>query len=268
MRCPRRPAALLALLLLLAAPARSQYRSSYGYTFNNPVSAFCNDLMWNDINARQTYKALLKKKGYTDARIEGMSTKRMIEILGREAGAAAKTAAGRTAPGASLFKPAGKRLLFPVLAQSLASDAEGRKALLEVFEAGMKGYEEGAAENGFVNDLAGAMAYFVGVGYFVIHDGEVPDEKGLDEVGFALRRSMDTPRVRAIADSEKQRFYELMIGLGTYFAAAYRQSVEGGDAKSAALIKDAANEGLKGFLGLDPASIRITRAGLEIAGGR
>jgi hypothetical protein len=263
----RRLAPLIALLLL-AAPVRSQYRSSYGYTFNNPVSAFCNDLMWNDLNARQTYKALLKKKGYTDAQIAGISTKQMIEFLGGETRATAASAGAKASPGASLFSPAGKRLLFPALAQSLASDAAGRKALLEVFEAGMKCYEEGAAENGFINDLAGAMAYFVGVGYFVIHDGEVPDEKGLDEVGFALRRSMDTPRVRSIADSEKQKFYELMIGLGTYFAAAYRQSVEGGDAKSAALIKDAANEGLKGFLGLDPASIRITRAGLEIAGGR
>lgn len=267
MKVTRRPAALLALLLL-AAPARGQYRSSYGYTFNNPLSAFCNDLAWNDINARLSYKSMLKKQGYTDAQIEGMSTRRMIEILGGETRAAAASAGAKTAPGASLFKPAGKRLLFPVLAQRLASDADGRKALLEVFEAGMKGYEEGAAENGFVNDLAGAMAYFIGVGYFVIHDGEVPDEKGLDEVGFALRRSMDTPRVRGIADSEKQKFYELMIGLGTYFAAAFRQSVEGGDAKSAALIKEAANEGLKGFLGLDPSSIRITRAGLEIAGGR
>ena len=255
-------------LLVLAFPARGQYRSSYGYTFNNPLSAFCNDLAWNEINARLTYKSMLKKKGYADAQIESLSTKRMIEILGGEARAAAASSGASVAPGASLFKPAGKRLFFPALAQSLAADAEGRQALLEVFEAGMKGYEEGAAENGFINDLAGAMAYFVGVGYFIIRDGEAPDEKGLDEVGFALRRSMDTPRVRSIADSEKQKFYELMIGLGTYFAAAYGQSVEGGDAKAVAVLKEAAGESLKGFLGLDPATIRITRAGLEIAGGR
>jgi hypothetical protein len=171
------------------------------------------------MNARQTYKALLKKKGYQDAQLEPMSTEAMEAILaGKSAAPAAAPGAGSS--GATRFKPAARtRLLFPALAQSLASDAAGRQALLEVFEAGMKGYEEGAAEDEFVNDLAGAMAYFVGVGYFVIHDGEVPDEKGLDEVGFA---------------------------------------------KSAALIKDAANEGLKGFLGLDPSSIRITREGMEI----
>lgn len=260
---------VVACLMLLTAPAPAapggQYTSSHGYSFNNPVSAFCNDLTWNTMNARLTYKALLKRKGYSDSQIEAMSTKRMIEILGAEAESG--PAPSPAVAAASRFKPSGTRLYLSELARSLASDAEGRRALLQVFEAGLKAYEEGAAESGFVNDLAGAMAYFIGVSYYLIR-GEEPDEKGLDEVGLALRRSMDTPRVKAISDPEKQRFYELMIGLGTYLAAVYGQAARDGDEKATEAVRKAAGESLRGFLGLDPASIRITRAGLEIAGAR
>ena len=108
-----RRSALLIALLILAFPARGQYRSSYGYTFNNPLSAFCRYLAWNEINARLTYKSMLKKKGYTDAQIESLSTKRMIEILGGEIRAAASLPGASIAPGASLFEARREKALLP-----------------------------------------------------------------------------------------------------------------------------------------------------------
>ena len=262
---PRRlfPAsALLAAILCAAAPAAGQY-SSYGYSFNNPISASCNQMFWDKMNARGTYKALLKKKGYTNAQLERMSTEAMEAILAGKGGAPAPAPA-KDSSGATRFKPARARLLLPALAGSLGENAEQKKALLEVFEAGLKGYETEAASSGLVDDVAGAMAYFIGVGYYVIHDGDEPDGDGLEAIGRTLQRTLDTPAFRSIADPDKQKFYELMIGLGTYFAVAYRQAVEGSDAKAAAVIKDAANESLKGFLHLEPSTIRITPEGMEI----
>jgi hypothetical protein len=255
----------LFLLVLLAgfAPVRGQSSNSYGYTFNNPVSASCNQMFWDKMNARGTYKALLKKKGYADVQLERMSTEAMETILaGKGAAPAAAPSAGSS--GATRFKPARSRLLLPALAGSLGTTAEQKKALTEVFEAGLEGYEKEAASSGLINDVAGAIAYFIGVGYYVIRDGDEPDGDGLEAIGQTLQRTLDTPQFRSIADPDKQKFYELMIGLGTYFAVAYRQAAEGGDAKAAAVIKDAANESLKGFLNLEPSTIRITREGMEI----
>ncbi|MCX6560295.1 MAG: hypothetical protein NTZ26_07250 [Candidatus Aminicenantes bacterium] len=255
---------LIPLLLLAAlAPARGQYANSYGYTFNNPVSASCNQMFWDKMNARQTYKALLKKKGYSDAQLERLSTETMEALLAGKEGKAAETPA-MAAPAATRFKPARSRLLLPALAGSLGTTAEQKKALTEVFEAGLEGYEKEAASSGLINDVAGAIAYFIGVGYYVIHDGDEPDGDGLEAIGRTLQHTLDTPPFRSIADPDKQKFYELMIGLGTYFAVAYRQAAEGGDAKAAAVIKDAASESLKGFLNLEPSTIRITREGMEI----
>jgi hypothetical protein len=251
-------------LLAMLAPAWAQYTNSYGYSFNNPISASCNSMFWDKMNSRLVYRVMLKKKGYTNAQLNQISTEQMLAALG--GAAQARSAAKAPVSGAATkFSPAGKSLLLPAMVNSMVNDREQQKALLEVFEQGLKAYEKEAASSGFQNDVAGAMVFLIGACYYVFNNGLEPNSDGTEIIARALQQNLDTPAFRQIADADKQKFYELMVGLGTYLGLAYQQAVADNDAAQAETLKDAAADALKGFLKLDPATVRITANGLEIA---
>ena len=252
------------LFPLLAGSASAQtYTNSYGYSFNNPISATCSSMFWNKMNARLTYRALLQKRGYTDARLERMSTEQMLAALKGQVRTPAR-AETEVSGGATTFRPAAKRLLLPTLARSLVQDAAQQRALLGAFEQALKGYETEAARSGLANDVAGAIAFFIGASYLVYRQGEEPNDRGLEHLARAIRENLDTPGLKRMTDGDKQKFYELMVGLGTYLAAAYQQAVKENNLGQANQLRQTAAATLKGYLKLDPARIRITEAGLEI----
>jgi hypothetical protein len=252
------------LVLAFLAQARAQYMSSYGYNFNNPVSATCNSIMWSRMNSRMVYRTVLKRKGYTDAQLERMSSDQMEAALGGQKTAAAE-AQKPVQAAATVFRPTGGRLLLPAMAKSLVKDREQQQALLEVFEQGMQGYEKEAAASGLKNDLAGAIVYLIGSSYYVFNDGREPDANGTEILARVLQRTLDTPEFRQVANADKQRFYEFAIGLGTYLGVSYQQAAAGNDQAWIGQLKEGAEAALKGFLKLDPKTVRITSSGLEVA---
>jgi hypothetical protein len=264
MRIPK--IAALVILVLLGRPAQAQrYTNSYGYTFNNPVSATCNAMFWNQMNARLLYRTMLEKRGYSEAQLAKMSAEQMRAALGGEAKPPQASAAVR-AGNATRFRPQRRRLLLPELARSLVRDPAQQRALLALFEEGIKGYERDAQRSGLVHDLAGAITFFIGASLLVYRQGEVPDEQGLEHLARAVRQNLDTPPLKQVADADKQKFYELMIGLGTYLGVAYQQAVKENNAAQAKKLREVAAAALRGYLKLDPARLRVTRTGLEIAG--
>ncbi len=255
---------LAAAALLTAAPAAAQYTNSYGYTFNNPISASINSMMWSRLNDRLLYKSMLKKQGYGDAQLDAMSTSELEAALTGGAKKATGEAKKPAPPAAARFKPAKKRLLLTSLAAALTKDPAQQRALVEVFEAGLKAYEAEASKDGLANDLGGATAFFLGVAWFVFHDGQEPDSDGLTRVARQLQLLFDTPEVRKVADADKQRFYELLVGMGTWLGAAWQQASADGDEATKAQLKEAAAAVLQGYLKVEPSKIRITSAGLEL----
>ncbi len=256
---------ILLLGLVLSAPAWAQYTNSYGYTFNNPVSATANSIFWDKMNSRLIYRMMLKKRGYTDAQLGQMSTEQMLAILGGPAGVKTETQKPLPSP-ATRFRPSGGYLLLPALTQSLVADRAQQQALLEVFEQGVQYYEKEAASSGLGNDVAGSMVYLIAMSYFVFNNGQEPNSDGTEIIAKALQHNLDTPAFRQIADADKQKFYELMIGLGTYLGVAYQQAVNDKEAAQVKVLKGVAADALKGFLKLDPKTVRITANGLEITG--
>jgi hypothetical protein len=257
------PAIVLVLSPVFAAmEARAQYANSYGYSFNNPVSASANAMFWNSMNARAMYRAMLKKRGYTDAQLDQMSTEQMKALLGAEASApGAKTAApGRLA---SKFTMGKTYLLLPDLVSNLSSDPKYRKALLDVLIQGMQAYEKDAAPDGFDHDVAGAMTFFISSAYYIYREGEEPDDTGSTIMGRAIQQRLDTPEFAKIGDADKQKFYEFMIGMGTYLLLTYKQAVEEKNAEAEGVLKSIAADTLKAYLKLDPETVRITANGLE-----
>ncbi len=253
-------AIVIAAIALSTAPARAQYTNSYGYSFNNPVSATANQYVWDGINRRLLLRMMLKKRGYTDAQLGKMSIAEMKTIIE----GAASTAPTKTYPNASRFKPRKQRVLVATIVNNLVADPAQRKALIEMFDGSLKAYEVEARKIGFENDLAGAMAFFIGAAYMVHHDGQEPDEHGIELLAVGLREQMSTAEVAKVSALDKQKFYELMLVLGTFLVVGHQQAVNDGDTATATSIKAAAGDALKGFLKLDPASFKLTANGLEL----
>jgi len=254
----------LCLGLSLPATALAQYMSSFGYSFNNPISSTCNSLMWQHANARAVYRSALERHGYTDAQLEKMSEDDMKAALGGGAKAAAAAKKPR-AHGASKFKPQKKRLLLGKMAASLVSDPAQQKVLRDLFEAGIAAYEKEARSSGGVHDVAGAMGFFIATAYSVYHDGAEPNPEGVEMLIRALQAQYDTPEFARVAAADKQRFYELMLGLATYLGATYQQAAAAGDAELAGAMKQTAAGAPRGFLKLDPDTLRFVPTGIEIA---
>jgi hypothetical protein len=258
---------ILALALSVSATAWGQYQSTYGYSFNNPISATCNSLAWSNMNARLTYRTILKRHGYTDAQLGQMSTDQMMAAMG--GAKSAKAEAKKPVQGAATsFRRARGYLLLPAMARSLVKDPEQQKALLEVFDQGMKEYEKQAEPQGLKNDVAGAMVFLIASSYYVFNDGLEPDSDGTDILIRVLQQNLDTDEFRGIADADKQKFYELMIGLATYIGATYEMAKAENDAELADTLKAAAGDALKGFLKFDPATVRFTPNGLEVSSAK
>lgn len=252
-----------AAVALTAAPASAQYTSAYGYSFNNPISASLNTMMWDRVNQRMLLKSMLRRHGFTDAQIDKMSSDQMLAALGGGK-KAAQEAPKPTAP-ATKFTPAKKQLLVPALIASLTKDKAQQQALKDVFDAGFQAYEAEAVKEGLDHDVAGAIAYFIGVAYLVYHEGQEPDDDGLTLFARQLQQSMDTPDLKKVASADKQKFYELLVGLATWLIAGWQTAVQTNDDAFKAQLKESAGGVLKGYLKLEPDQVKFTAAGLEVA---
>ncbi len=232
-------------------------------TFNNPISSSLNQMTWDRINQRLLLKTMLKKKGFTDAQLSAMSIDEMTASLGGSKQAVAESKK-LTASSATRFKPTSKRLLVPTLAASLSKVPEEQKVLVQVFEAGLQAYAVEAGKEGLGNDVAGAIAFFLGAAMLVTHDGVAPNDDGLTSVARQLQQTMDTPELRKTSDADKQKFFELLVGMGSSLLASWEQAAQTNDAEFKAQLKDAATAVIKGFLKLEPSQVQITAGGLQI----
>jgi hypothetical protein len=252
--------------LACSSASQAQYTGMSGFSFGNPVSASIDTMIWTRMNSRLIYRMMLKKRGYVDEQLNKMSTDEMERVLG---GAAKAREVARqpppTAPG-TRFKASAKRLLLPRLADSLTENREYRKALSQVFELGMQAFEKEAAKQGLANDVAGAMTLLIGTAWVVTHDGVEPPEAGVTLLARQLQQALDTPELRQVADADKQKFYELLVGLATWLSVSFQQAVTDKDAKAVASLRASAADVLKGYLKLEPGTYRIGEKGLETVG--
>lgn len=260
--------ALALLVALCSTAAAAQYTGMSGYSFNNPVSASIDTMLWTRLNSRLVYRMMLKKRGYTDAQLGPMSTAEMERILGGTAKAQAAARQPPPAPPATRFKAGPKRLALAPLAASLTKDKAAQQALQEVFEAGLQAYAQEAEKEQLGSDLAGTISFFLGCAWAVAHGGQEPPDEGLTALARQLQQALDTPEMRKVADADKQRFHELLVSLGTWLLVSYQQAQQGGDAAMQQTLQRTAADVLEGYLKLKPDQYRIGPTGLELTASR
>lgn len=261
-------AAVCALAMLFSLPVPAQYTGLSGFGYNNPMSASIDTMLWNNMASRRTYRRILERNGYSAEQIDKMSDAQMQAALRGGGAPKAKTPAPKVKAGpflyASRFVPAKKRLVLDALADAFVEDQAQRATMREVFAEGMAAYEKEAAKDGLVNDIAGASAFLIGTAYFVLHDGEEPDDEGLTLAARQLQVLFDTPEMKQQPDAEKQKFYELLIGLSTWLGATFQLAQQENDQELLGLLKGTAHDALAGYLKLDPAKLKITANGMEV----
>lgn len=257
---------MIALLtVFLSTGVFAQWTNSYGYTFNNPTSATLNSFIWDRMNERQIYKVGLRKKGYTDSQMNAMSTDELkaayigakTPLRSSKKTLPATVQPARNSLAATVFKPSGKRILMPKLMAEMMPDEEKRAALIALFENALHEYEIEAKSAGLANDVAGAIAYFAAVSFY-LQDGEEASDKGTEALAKALQVALDTPEYRKVSNADKQGFYEFMLTMGS-FALFYAQDA---DAAKRNELREVTSAVCKEFLKLDPSKVRLTDEGI------
>ncbi len=251
------------LLALGISAVHAQFQSGYGnWNFNNPMSATLNKMTWDSMSSRLIYKTGLKRKGYSEAQLDKMSTDELKEayIGGKLKPTASSPTTAKPKPPAkpaTRFVPTKTRVLMPLFVDSLTQDSAQRKELKTAFEGAIRAYEKEAANAKLPNDMAAAMAYFVAATYELRN--EAPTEQAANLLVAAIQLTMDTPELRKVADIEKQKFYEYMVTMASYLAFAKTSLTDESQLKA---LQSAADKVLKRFTGIDPDKVMLTENGL------
>lgn len=248
---------LFIAVLFLSTSAFSQgtWISGNGIPFNNPFSADAE----NQIQASMNRLYALKYDYAKTLTKLGTARSASAYTPARSATPSAKTEA-RSAPvlpPATKFKPTGTRILMPKLVAEFTKNKEHQTVLIQTFSDAMKQYEIEAKAGGFENDVAGAIAYFAVVAFY-LQDGVEPSDKGSEALTKALQVVLDNPEYRKTSNADKQNFYEFMLTMGT-FLLIYAQDADEAQLKE---VRDVSTTVCTKFLSLDPAKFKLTDQGL------
>ena len=143
-----------------------------------------------------------------------------------------------------------------------STDPGQRQSVRTLLESVFSAYETAAEKGGIANDLAGALAFYVGANYSACTGGTDISDVGSGLIVRQIQAALDTPQMRAAKDLEKQQIYENYIMLAGLLGA--RQQLAEGDAAATNELKSLGAEGLKYLLKVDPSRVKITDEGLRI----
>ncbi len=284
---------------VLASPLRGQWSGAapFGISFNNPMSAFANSLMWQNTSASISMREPLKKMGYSEDQLDHMSADEMIAALrgGKVAGSPApippaapvasppaavltfnpviSTTKTQVAKGdlaglvfpvttATKFVPSKKRLATKQLVAALSPDPAIQKTINDVVEAGLKGYDKESASEGLTNDVAGSMAFFIGTCELISNDGKEPDPEGIALLARILQQQFENPKVKRVSSADKQKMHEFLVGFGSIVLATYFASADSSDLATVGALKDGCNTFAQNMLKVDLNQFEITGFGL------
>lgn len=249
----------------------TQYTNPYtGRTFNNPMSSTLDTWILHSMQRRMMYSSMLRKKGYSSARLNQMSTEQMQAALGLKgkSGKLVATSSKKSAiavPPATRFKPGPKRLLLDAFADGLGKSAEEKAGYRTIFTEVLKTYELEAKKAKLENDVAAAMVFNVATNYSLYRPGATITDAGSDAMVAQFRGILDTDNLRKASNTDKQKLYEVFLLLGAYSIAINTVAAQQADPQVKKAAQMLAGEGLRYLLKTDPAKVKITNNGLESA---
>lgn len=255
---------MLSFLLLTAW--LGQWSDTYGNTFNNAMSASMSQEVQGGMATRRIYRMILRKRGYPEAELQKMNTDQLYRaIVGSEAAAAKPkpAPASPTAKWATTFQPAAKRVMFDRILDSLSPDKDKRDELAPVLLRGIELFEDQAKKMGCANDVAASLAWFA-TATFALNGDSDPSDAGVEQLVNDLRQVLNTPQTAQIADLDKQRLYEVLVTVGTFYILC-KETLKGPEsAETLKTVRKQSADLLKQLTGIEVAKYRIGDGGLTI----
>src|ERR1044072_2041936 len=187
---------------------------------------------------RQTYKGpdvsplweLLKNPGAKDARVDVLK-----------------------------FTPAGDSGVTKALADALGNSPDERATLVQAFLQLKQGYEAEVAREGKSNNLAAAMAFFIGANAMAFHQTDMPSDADMTKLmGSLLQAIVPVPAFAQMSGPEKHSMHDWLVCIGGFALMNYMQAKQRGDAEGLATMKQFAEYAMRLALGIDAKNLKLS----------
>jgi hypothetical protein len=166
---------------------------------------------------------------------------------------------------AAQFKKGKTRLTFDELADMFSGgDKDAKKVVLQIMTEGARAFEDAAKkeEPGAENDVAIAMSFYLTSLHSISTGKELGEAEG-DAFLLQIYSIFDTPEMKSVSDTDKQKFWEYCMGV-TAFCIGMHEASEDKESKDA--YKKLAGELFKTLLPIDTKNVQFTKDGMKITG--
>jgi len=187
-----------------------QWTDSVGAPFNNPLSAFASNLIWQHINEQVMANATMGSPGGASLPHAGSGSQSNTggsPISGSEIDARINRPVR--------FRPTGTRLMLKTLSEKFSGNANQQARTMQLLSTLMQSYETKAAGKGYPNDLALALSSFIAFNCAAYQQKTIAS----DDKILALRQLIGVLAVQqgvfaALNDLQRQETYETLIMTG------------------------------------------------------
>ncbi len=169
-------------------------------------------------------------------------------------GAKGFTSGKPTQPSTAAFKPSSSRPMLAAYAKAAGDSKAEQDSFLQAANATMEALEEVMRPYGAKHDAAAALAFTTLILLADKLDSFDP-EKGFPVLIETFQKSLETPKVRAATDRQKQDFYEVCVGHATL---AIMMSSGATDATKRDAAKRVSEQLLESLLGASPSQFNFS----------
>lgn len=145
-----------------------------------------------------------------------------------------------------------------VLSEALGSTAEEKALLKQLYLAVKAGYDKEAAANGWQNNIAGALTFFIVTNVTVYHESEEPSDRTVAALYDVLSETLDSiPEFGKMTNRDKQGFNNMLIGFAAIPLATYTEGKQNGDAATIKAARDISGQLIDMVLKTSPENMRF-----------
>lgn len=245
-------------LFLIPPPVFAQYSDSFGGSFNNPISSSLSSSIWGNLQSQMNLQ-MQRSLAQSSARNRGN-----------------RNVPAQTIPAAAtMFKPGAGPVAPKILSLALTEDPKKRADYEKLFGLCLQIYRQagskiaGSGEKNLNSDVAGGLAYFVAINYYVCAQNDPSLPQDISDAQYAaLVKKVRTFLVSqesfsGLNNQERQLFHETLIITATLPLVAQIEAVKQNDKGGIANAVKLARENLA-RVGATPERLRFTEDGVEI----
>jgi hypothetical protein len=249
---------LIAFVLLAAVRGNAQWQGPMGLQFNNPFSSLAATMAMN--KARE--EALARRLGVRDP--NSVSTTNSNSSSSQRP---APVPVAKPIDNSQLrYKPDLAVSKLRSLADNLGSSQAERDQYFQIMQAVVTGFDQKSAQAGYPNDLALALAYFIGENLRIYHGEPEATVAQFVALRNALAQSLsDGAAFKNASDAQKQEVYETLVSYTGLTQFGYESSLKNGQQEMANGYRKLAGQNILTLTKMSPDSVSFGPNGLTFA---